>query len=276
MGLAGGYGMLVGTLVSVERDDPNNFGRFMHGVLTVGTPAGTYRCAVDVDTRNGQIPVQWRIQPLRIAEWAGLLALPDGWHPLASNAYSGAVDYIRDPRVRDMFYLPDIPELVAGPRRRPFPPEELLARLLPHRAPIEAAVRGDAARPDALHLRAPVKRRFEERAASLRLRKFSGKVVMTIPPWNSGSSDQALTDLEAVLSAPHRVMVFGAPFQVGRGVHDIHQNQGDPPGGGHDGENAIWQDGITIAIRQDGTAVAFMNKFSTQADCTDDNGHPLP
>jgi uncharacterized protein YukJ len=59
-------------------------------------------------------------------------------------------------------------------------------------------------------------------------------------------------------------------------VHDIHQNQGDPIGGGHDADNGIWQDGITIALRHDGTASAFMNRFGTQSDATDDDGHPLP
>jgi uncharacterized protein YukJ len=104
---------------------------------------------------------------------------------------------------------------------------------------------------------------------------MSGKIVSLRPPCNAGSSEQALVDLESVISNPLRVMVFGAPFRVGRGVHDIHQNQGDPVGGGFDRENAIWQDGITIAVRSDGTASAFMNKFSTQADATDDNGHPI-
>ena len=104
---------------------------------------------------------------------------------------------------------------------------------------------------------------------------MSGKIVSLRPPCNAGSSEQALVDLESVISNPLRVMVFGAPFRVGRGVHDIHQNQGDPIGGGFDRENAIWQDGITIAVRSDGTASAFMNKFSTQADATDDNGHSI-
>ena len=105
---------------------------------------------------------------------------------------------------------------------------------------------------------------------------MSGKIVSLRPPCNAGSSEQALVNLESVIwGAVSRVMVFGAPFRVGRGVHDIHQNQGDPVGGGFDRENAIWQDGITIAVRSDGTASAFMNKFSTQADATDDNGHSI-
>ena len=53
MGLRDGYGVLLGTLVDYKRDDPNDFGRFMHGVLTVAAPAGRYQCAVDVATPFG-------------------------------------------------------------------------------------------------------------------------------------------------------------------------------------------------------------------------------
>lgn len=276
MGLADGYGVLLGTLAGYRRDDPNDFGRFMHGVLTVATPAGAYTCAVDVDTRNGAIPVQWRIQPLRSAEWAGLFALPDGWHPLTSAAGTGAADYIRDPRLRDLIF---VPEYIEERLRFPLPPEQWPGRNLPHQAPLLAATDDVAgvsmSATAAAARRAPVERIAQMTAMPMQLQATSGKLIMVRPPWNAGSSDQALTDLEAVLAAPHRVMVLGEPFRTGRGVHNIHQNQGDPIGGGHDGDNAIWQDGITIALRSDGTAAAFMNKFSTQADATDEAGHPV-
>jgi uncharacterized protein YukJ len=125
-------------------------------------------------------------------------------------------------------------------------------------------------------LRAPVGPVGEIVTTTLKISSSIGKIVALRTAWNEGSSAQALLDLEAVISNPQRMMVFGAPFRVGRGVHDIHQNQGDPIGGGHDEENAIWQDGITIAFRSDGTASAFMNKFHGQADATDNNGHPIP
>ena len=94
------------------------------------------------------------------------------------------------------------------------------------------------------------------------------------PPWKSGTGIQALTDLEAVISQAVRFYVFGEPFTTGLGVHNIHQNQGDPIGGGHDGENAIWQDGATIVETGQGDFVGFLNKFKTQAFKTDDFGHP--
>jgi uncharacterized protein YukJ len=60
-------------------------------------------------------------------------------------------------------------------------------------------------------------------------------------------------------------------------LHDIHQNQGDPPTAPQFyAADGIWQDGLTIAIHSDGTASAFMNRFSTQSIHTDEQGHPLP
>ena len=299
MGLRDGYGVLLGSLVGYQRDDPNDFGRYMHGVLTLATPAGQYKCAVDVDTQRGAVPIHWRVQPLRSAEWATLFALPDGWHRLTSMPSSGAVDYIRDPRLHELLYIPDYAERRV---RVPFPPGEWPGFQLPHQSPIRrtydraefvgaaltagstSVVATDANVETSMELlRAPVGPVGDVVEKTLKLSSSSGKVVALRTAWNAGSSAQALLDLEAVISNPQRVMVFGAPFRGGpgvhhqnRGVHDIHQNQGDPIGEGHDEENAIWQDGITIAFRNDGTASAFMNKFHGQADATDDNGHPIP
>lgn len=94
------------------------------------------------------------------------------------------------------------------------------------------------------------------------------------PPWSSGTGIQALTTLEEVLDSAARCYVFGEPFTSGFGVHNIHQNQGDPVGGGHDAENAIWQDGVTVIEKTDGSIVAFLNKFKTQSFKTDALGHP--
>jgi hypothetical protein len=95
------------------------------------------------------------------------------------------------------------------------------------------------------------------------------------PPWKSGTGIQALTDLEAVIAQGVRFYIFGEPFTTGLGVHNIHQNQGDPVGGGHDAENAIWQDGGTIVETAQGDFVGFLNKFKTQAFKTDNLGHPI-
>jgi len=103
-------------------------------------------------------------------------------------------------------------------------------------------------------------------------------VVNILPiniPWNNGTGIEALTDLEILIEKGVRFYVFGEPFSSGFGVHNVHQNQGDPVGGGHDGENAIWQDGATLVQTADNRIFAFLNKFKTQAYETDELGHPL-
>jgi hypothetical protein len=95
------------------------------------------------------------------------------------------------------------------------------------------------------------------------------------PPWNSGTGIQALTELEQVIGQGVRFYIFGEPFSSGLGVHNIHQNQGDPVGSGHDLENAIWQDGATIVETSQGEYLGFLNKFKTQAFATDQLGHPV-
>ncbi len=69
-----------------------------------------------------------------------------------------------------------------------------------------------------------------------------------------------------------RFYVFGEPFTSGLGVHNIHQNQGDPIGSRFDAENAIWQDGGTVVETPQGQFLAFLNKFKTQSFRTDSNG----
>ncbi len=95
------------------------------------------------------------------------------------------------------------------------------------------------------------------------------------PPWISGTGIQSLADLEAIITQGVRFYVFGEPFTTGLGVHNIHQNQGDPIGGGHDTDNAIWQDGGTIIETAQGQFIGFLNKFKTQSFKTDNLGHPV-
>ena len=283
MGLSAGYGVLIGALLSYEPDDPNDYGDYMHGVLTVRgeSDAGVYRCPVDVDTQAGAVPVHWRIQPLRIEEWAPLLELENGWFPLASNAESGAVDYIRDPRLRSIFFIPEPPR--TKPKWDPFPPLWDIFNRLPHRRLLERTKGVRTVRRDIAAIRAPVLDTLDKNARPMAFspqpvttRALKGRFISYSTPWNVGSSAQALADLESVINGAERIIVFGEPFTYGgNGVHNIHQNQGDPVGGGHDDESGIWQDGMTIAIRSDGTASAFMNKFGTQSDQTDDEGRPV-
>lgn len=218
MPLANGYGVLIGTLHDYYRDPPDDFGRYYHGNLVIHAPAGNYKCAIDVDPKNMPDGVQWRTVSLRTLDFAAMSSLPDGWHPLASDPSSGALDYIRS------------------------------AVLHP---------------PALIHL--------------LRYSSCLNRLLAWLrwnPPWRSGTGFQALTELEGVIDAGARFFVFGEPFSSGLGVHNVHQNQGDPVGGGHDAENWIWQDGGTIVLKPDGRLLGFLNKFQTQSFKTDGQGRP--
>ncbi|HEY6806337.1 MAG TPA: DUF2278 family protein [Pyrinomonadaceae bacterium] len=92
--------------------------------------------------------------------------------------------------------------------------------------------------------------------------------------WTDSTGDNALSVLETQLTGSTRVFVFGAPYTKGLGVHDIHMNQGDPPGQ-FQHLDAIWQDGGTIIERPDGELVAVLTKFGTQSLNTNDNGLPV-
>jgi uncharacterized protein YukJ len=94
--------------------------------------------------------------------------------------------------------------------------------------------------------------------------------------WQRGNHVQASTALERILVPGKRVLVWGEPFTSGNGMHNVHQNQGDPAGSQWWAENGIWQDGGTLAEQPDGSWIAFINKFTTQSYRTDDQGHPLP
>ena len=94
--------------------------------------------------------------------------------------------------------------------------------------------------------------------------------------WQRGDHVQASTALEGILAPGKRALVWGEPFTTGNGMHNIHQNQGDPAGSRWWNENGIWQDGGTLAEQPNGSWIAFINKFTSQSHRTDDQGHPLP
>ncbi|ROO85841.1 uncharacterized protein DUF2278 [Actinocorallia herbida] len=94
-------------------------------------------------------------------------------------------------------------------------------------------------------------------------------------PWSTGSHLEASVALESVLMIGARTLVFGEPFDEGLGVHNIHQNQGDPRGSQWWSENGTWQDGAVLTAHPDGTFQAFVSKFTSQILPTDDAGHPL-
>ncbi|PCN42089.1 hypothetical protein B9C88_22760 [Brevibacillus laterosporus] len=64
-------------------------------------------------------------------------------------------------------------------------------------------------------------------------------------------------------------------FRPGRGIHNIHMNQGnfDPP---FYEENGIWQDGgVLFHFEEENRWVAIFLAFQSQSWCTDDGGNPI-
>ncbi len=92
-------------------------------------------------------------------------------------------------------------------------------------------------------------------------------------PWMDSTGENALDALETQLLGSVRVFVFGAPSTTGLGVHDIHMNQGDPPGPFQQ-RDGIWQDGGVLIERASGEIVAFLVKFATQSLHTNSLGQP--
>jgi len=210
---------LIGTLNRFAREDPNDFGSWYHGKLYVNAPLGLYEGAVDVSTPSG-VGVEYRVlHQLSQQLFAPVLALSDGWHVLAQQSASGALDYVRSPLLaRRMGCITIIVN--------PF---------------IEA---------------------------------FNRFIRSTDTGWVESNGDNALNALEVQLNGATKLYVFGAPYNNGLGVHDIHMNQGDPPGR-FQALDGIWQDGGVIVERPGGELVAFLVKFKTQSFNTDNNGLPI-
>jgi hypothetical protein len=82
--------------------------------------------------------------------------------------------------------------------------------------------------------------------------------------WKYGTGSTAFRDLEPLLKDSRKLFVFGEPFRTGNGVHNIHQNQGDPPESQWHHENGEWQDGAVMVLRHNHTLAAFLCKFNTQ------------
>lgn len=221
MPLSDGYAVLQGDLETYFRDDPDAYGKWYHVNLRVRANGILFECAVDVDSKASDVGVEWRLIPIRQEDVQPLLDLGEGLHPLASNASSGAIDYIRSP----MFEL----KLGCLFVRMPSP----LIRLL-------------------------------IRTANLYLNT-----------WTTGNYAEASTAFESILESGSRCLVWGEPFTSGHGLHNIHQNQGDPIDSQWSAENGIWQDGGTLVQRPNGHWMAFLSKFSSQSYETDDAGHPL-
>jgi len=206
MALFDGYGVLAGALVRYGCDNRQDESHYYHCSLLVRARGPVYRCVVDLDSKQRHDGLQWKVVELPNERAVELRERPDGWHSLAMNEHSGALDYYRS---------------------------EWLG-------------------PSAECIRAGC----EEGASKT--------------CWKYGTGHDAYRDLEPLLRRGKRIFVFGEPFRRGKGVHNIHQNQGDPSDSRWAAENGPWQDGSVMVERPDGSVAAFLSKFSTQRFCLDE------
>lgn len=235
------YGVLIGTKSNYYRDDPDEYGRYYHGNVEIIANGIRYRCAIDVDSHASNTGVERRIIKLKPSDLGIVATMVDGWHLLASTSNSGAVDYVRSSfmayRIR-IFYF----------------------SFLKVRIP-KIFILG---------------KKFIWNRAS-RFQKFFARWIFLHPSffWRRGNSLEAIIDLETVLNQGNKLYIFGEFFNTGNGVHDIHQNQGDPLNSQWSSSNGIWQDGATIVQKANGEFVGFFNKFTSQSYFTDNLGHPI-
>lgn len=117
--------------------------------------------------------------------------------------------------------------------------------------------------------------------------------AMTVVPVDAPGPDNDLAEIfglhvRQAIDAEARIYAFGSKwgpetdvadeyflFKPGRGLHDIHLNQGSP--GHHAGDNGSWQDGaLFIHFHAEDRWLAFFLAFQSQLALTDDDGNPLP
>ena len=104
-----------------------------------------------------------------------------------------------------------------------------------------------------------------------------------LPKPDNNSSDQLKNAVivllnEAVADPNGTIYAFGSSFADSggvTGVHNIHMNQGNPPGQ-FEADNGIWQDGaIFLNLPASNTWKAIFIAFQTESWHTDDQGDPL-
>lgn len=89
------YGVAIGTY----DHSGSHQGQWLHELLYLKAGGTLYECAVDVNEPTGifqYMTLRWLNRSL----FQAISALPDGFHNLAPNPDSGAIDYIRSPLIR--------------------------------------------------------------------------------------------------------------------------------------------------------------------------------
>ena len=180
-----------------------------------------------------------------------LAGMQSGWHALASNSTSGAIDYVRSGFLQD--------RLIGWPLERAATTLQRRATGLPSYEWRSWADRGANS----------VLTTLDRVSARLPLWPLRAR------PWIRSNGDNALSTLEAELPGSSRIYIFGDHYRTGLGVHDVHMNQGDPAGSQWWATDGIWQDGAVFVEKPSGTLFGWQVKFNSQSMRTDSAGHPV-
>ncbi len=96
------YGVAIGSFLSSARNNPDNYGRYFHGHITIAVPANggiiNFQSAIDVNKPDGGVQY---FHPVNLdpSKFLPIGQMGDGYHILARNASSGALDYKRNPLI---------------------------------------------------------------------------------------------------------------------------------------------------------------------------------
>jgi uncharacterized protein YukJ len=109
-------------------------------------------------------------------------------------------------------------------------------------------------------------------------RRQMARVPLGLPGQDDDLSDKLdHYVVKAIRASGARLFAWGEAFTSGRGVHNVHMNQGNPREGPFGDDNGVYQDGgLLLHFPDDEQWVAFFLAFQTQAWHTDDGtGHPV-
>lgn len=101
MPLRNGYGVVIGTVDNHFIESPDSEGRWPHYHIMVNTPAGIYKCVVNLKSRTKTKIEYKEIKNLTEIHFTNILSKPDGFHRLEPNSESGALDFIRHPGIEN-------------------------------------------------------------------------------------------------------------------------------------------------------------------------------
>lgn len=86
-GLSDGYGVVIGTQIRFNRDDPNHFGHYYHDNLIIQTGSHNYHYAIDIDSDGPPGGHEWSIFSPAENDFPAVRSLSNGWHLLTKSEW---------------------------------------------------------------------------------------------------------------------------------------------------------------------------------------------